>query len=67
MIYQDFCTIIFKSYTICLEITLLQETFDFRRFALDPPTIVINFLQNIIFSHQFRIKFANKDDQVPRM
>ena len=29
--------------------------------------IIVNILQNITFLHQFRIKFAYEDDQVPRL
>jgi hypothetical protein len=44
MIYKYLCTIIFESYTSRLEITLLPKTFDFQRFALDPPKIMVNLL-----------------------
>jgi hypothetical protein len=60
MIYKDHCKIICKSYTPRLEITLLVQTIDFRRFAPDQLSVVVNLIQIITFSHQFRIKFTNE-------
>jgi hypothetical protein len=66
-VYEDLCEIIRQSYKPTLEICLLTETFDFRRYALSKPRIIVNQLQNVCFCHQFKIEFAGQGDQVPTM
>ena len=63
--YDDLCAIIKDSYTPNPQITLLTETFDFRRFAFSEPSLVVHTLRNITFHHQFKMKLCNPDDIVP--
>jgi hypothetical protein len=66
-VYKDLCQVIQESYKPQPEITLLNETFDFRRFAFSEPSIVISQLRNHTFSHQFKIAFSQEEDLVPTM
>lgn len=64
--FEELCSIISKSYTPEPIITLLTETFDFKRYAFDHPSLTMDQLRNIKFSHQFKIAFDSLDDKVPR-
>ena len=63
--YDDLCALIQESYTPNPQITLLTETFDFRRFAFSDPSLVVHTLRNITFHHQFKIELCNPGDLVP--
>ena len=63
--YEALCTIIKESYKPTPDITLLKETFDFRRYAFSDPSIVVHTLQNITFHHQYKIMYSHVDDSVP--
>ena len=66
-VYEDLCQVIQESYKPQPKITLLNETFDFRRFAFSEPSMVISQLRNHTFLHQFKIAFAQEEDLVPTM
>jgi hypothetical protein len=66
-VYEDLCEILRQSYTPTPVITLLTEAFDFRKYALEEPSITVNTLRNVSFSHQFKIQFSREADKVPRM
>ena len=56
-----------SAYTPTPVITLLIETFDFRRYVFESPSILIDSVKNISYHHQFKIEFTNDDDMVPTM
>jgi hypothetical protein len=66
-VYGDLCKIIRQSYRPTPKITLLIETFDFRRYAFSESQITVNQLQNLWFCHQFKIEFAVEGDKVLTM
>jgi hypothetical protein len=45
-------------------IIVLTKMFDFRQYAFSKLGIIVNKLPNIYFCHQFKVKFAVKEDKV---
>ena len=57
--------VIISAQTIVPKISTITDIFDFRKFAFSEPSITINKLQNLSFSHQFKIERKNVDDLAP--
>jgi hypothetical protein len=66
-VYEDLCKILRQSYSLTPVITFLTEAFDFRKYALEEPSITVNRLRNVSFLHQFKIQFSREAEKVPRM
>ena len=47
-------------------VTLLAETFDFRRYAFSDPSIIVESIRNITFHHQYKISIAREEDTTPK-
>ncbi len=64
--FEELSVIICEAYKPEPLVTLLTETFDFRRYAFNEPSLIVNSIRNITFHHQYKIGFSREDDETPR-
>ena len=60
-------SIIESAYTPTPRISVLCNTFDFRKSAFAVPKIITSSIQNLSFNHQFKIAISRAEDKLPAM